>query len=208
MDIAVESRSGIPPGRIWPVLQADGKHILTPGLRRQAVGDIAMERAVAIRPEAHCLAVDIYPRLAHRTVEDEGRTLSLRHCKFCPVPAGTDIRKAAGTACLQGSLRFKILCHGDILQVIFPVERAGYRPVVRHGDLFPRGIVKSDGRRSGSRAGLYQTEFFSGLHFAEMEFPSFFQQDVGPYADAGIIRHGMQVFRRGRRNGRKEKTQG
>ena len=139
VDIPVKACTRVPSGRKRKVLQPDSQYIGA-GLV-QIRGDVAVERAVTIRPEADLMAIDIDPRLAHRAVEQQFRFQSVRDIELGPVPAHAHIWQTAGATGLERCLRLHILHYLHVLKVIFNAERPGYGPVMRHAHAFPSGVV-------------------------------------------------------------------
>ena len=137
--IPVKSCARIPSGRKRKIFQPDSQDIGA-GLV-QIWRDIAVERAVAVWPEADLMAIDINPCLAHRAVEQEFRLHPLGDIELSPVPAHAHIRQAAGTPGLERCLRLHILHYLHILKVIFNAERPGNGPVMRHAHALPPRII-------------------------------------------------------------------
>ena len=134
----VQSGSGIPARRLRPVLKEDCDFVRA---WLKCGSDVAVERIVAVRPEADLLSVNIYLRLAHRSVEQKYMPAAVEvlrpYVEAAAISAFAHIRKSSGASGLFGCHVFTVLHHGNCLKVIGFVERAVYCPVVRYADLFP-----------------------------------------------------------------------
>ena len=139
MYISVKAGTRVPSGRKRKALQPDSQDIGSGFV--QIWRDIAVERAVAVWPEADLMAIDINPRLAHRAVEQKFRLHPLGDIELSPVPAHAHVRQAAGTPSLERCLRLHILHYLHILKVIFNAERPGNGPVMRHAHALPPRII-------------------------------------------------------------------
>ena len=107
----------------------------------KGIGNVAPEGIVAIRPENHFGAIDIYPGFAHRPIEDDdgaasgtGLDTGVDHSA---IPSGADIGQTSRPSGLQCGTGLQILGHEHVLEVVLPIERTVNRPIVGHGHAFP-----------------------------------------------------------------------
>ena len=141
MHVSVESCARIPARRLRSVLQPDGQSVLLSVVAQQG-SDVAVERVVAVRPEARLLAVYIYPRLAHGTVEEQRYRFALGSAEQRAIPSAAGEWQSARAPRLERRLRLKVLRDGHVLQIVFYVERSVYGPVVRHAYRLPAAVVE------------------------------------------------------------------
>ena len=139
--IAIQSCTGIPAGRLRFVLQANRQHIILTILIQQ-FRNVAMERIIAKRPKTGFFPIDVHTGFTHGSVKNQRYLFAGRNIEFRTIPANAHIRQSAGTPCLNGCLLLKILCNGNILQIVVAVERSEDSPIVRYADRLPLTVVK------------------------------------------------------------------
>lgn len=102
-------------------------------------------RYLVVGPEDGFVFVDIDTGFAHGAVKDEGRLLARCGGEGTAVPSDSSVGKSAGASGLVGRLGFEILYDGYGLEIVLPVKRAEYCPVVGDADSGPAGIGIRDG---------------------------------------------------------------
>ena len=108
----------------------------------ERIGDIAPERVVAVRPEANLFPVDNDLGLAHGAVKEQDAPFAVGKVFRSPFQSAAvapfpHIRKTSGAACLDSGGSLPVLDDCHFLQVVVPVERSVYGPVMRYANLFP-----------------------------------------------------------------------
>ena len=146
--LAIDSRAGIPAGRLFRIRHPDRKQILLLPLHQRR--DLQGERGVSIRPSARFLPVDEDRGPAHDSVEFKEDAFSpvLRaQGETESIPPDADMRQSACTAVVGGFGCFAVLHDPGGIEVVPGIEGSADGPVVRDLHALPGGVVQR--RRGG-----------------------------------------------------------
>ena len=161
---AVDSRAGIPAGRLFGIRDPHGDGIFSAEFDK--AGDVELKRCVAVGASARIVSVHINRGAAHDAVEFEEEAFSALiffRCESETVPADADVWEAAGASVVKRFGGFAILDDAGGIEVVFFVERAADSPVMRNGDGLPGGVVE---RRRGKRGVVGELESPAGFENA------------------------------------------
>ena len=131
----IEACARIPTRALFKVLQIYLQLVLA----RLHIGrDIHAEGIISVCPIAYFLAIQIDCWLGHSAVKQQfGVHPFAQYVDGAFIMSLTNPRQSAAAATLLGSFCLAVLFDGHILQIPFLIEWSGYRPIVRHANLFP-----------------------------------------------------------------------
>ena len=159
--VSVESRPGIPAGRLRLVFQPHGQRVWL-AVFVQAVCHVLVKGVVSIGPLAYFLSVHVYAGFAHGSVKLQCHPFSGGRGERGAIPSHAYVGQSSRPAGLHGGLCLEVLRDGHVLQVVVPAERTIDGPVVRDGHLLPFPVVKVGRHGFGHVALLKLPPFFQG----------------------------------------------
>ena len=165
-DMPVDARTFVKPAFRFRRIHPHGNRV--PAAVMRHVRNVLAERIVAALVMAHAPAVDPYRRVAEHPVEGQPDALSLVRLRQFKRPAIP--RDAVGRILYAQGVKAMAAVGG-------PVERQFHRPIVRHIDGTPKGVVKSCRCRPRTGAGIFQVQRIRPV-VTQVEFPVGIQRKV------------------------------